>query len=75
MKRKPKPQKADEKTRNGRKKPLHALARLVTCCRKSSLPVDLATIAAGDIGALKGHRSWLANTDGRSVIESRLTIE
>ena len=37
--------------------------------------IDLATIAAGDIGALEGHRSWLANTDGRSVVESRLTVE
>ena len=32
--------------------------------------IDLSTIAAGDIGALEGHRSWLANTDGRSVVES-----
>jgi hypothetical protein len=28
--------------------------------------------ATGDIGALEGHRSWLANTDGRSVVESSL---
>jgi hypothetical protein len=34
--------------------------------------INLSPIAAGDIGALEGHRSWLANTDGRSVVESRL---
>jgi hypothetical protein len=28
--------------------------------------IDLSPIAAGDIGALEGHGSWLANTDGPS---------
>jgi hypothetical protein len=34
--------------------------------------IDLSPIATGNIGALEGDRSWLANTDGRSIVESCL---
>jgi hypothetical protein len=34
--------------------------------------IDLYPIATGNIGALEGYGSWLANTDGRSVVESCL---
>jgi hypothetical protein len=33
---------------------------------------SLSPIAAGDIGALEGYRSRLANTDGRNIVESCL---
>jgi len=34
--------------------------------------IDLSPIATGNIGALEGYGSWLANTDGRSIVESCL---
>jgi hypothetical protein len=34
--------------------------------------IDLSPIATGDIGALEGYGFWLANTDGRSIVESCL---
>jgi hypothetical protein len=53
-----------------------------TCCQDVEAPrtteigqgayINLSPIAAGDIGALEGHGSWLANTDGRSIVESCL---
>jgi hypothetical protein len=53
-----------------------------SCCQDVEAPrtteigqgayINLPPIAAGDIGALEGHGSWLANTDGRSIVESCL---
>jgi hypothetical protein len=79
MKRKPNPQKADRENPAWTKETF-ARARKARdvlpeifgtgTAAKMLKPRGLSAVAAGDIGALEGHGSWLANTDGRSIVES-----
>jgi hypothetical protein len=41
-------------------------------CRSACAYIDLYPIATGNMGALEGYGPRLANTDGRSIVESCL---